>query len=144
MVARSGGIHGQIHIGRTFGGSPAVAFRRDPQGRFRVTTRGELDPENRTRYRAPLTFDQHHHLVYRVVLHPSDGSLAVWLDGVQIIDVGGQSIGTRHADSFWILGCYYSGGATCPVVAEFANHNYPARLDLSGRIKAGVGWPDLR
>jgi hypothetical protein len=141
MAARTGGVHGQIHIGRTFGGSPALAFRRNARGEFTVTTRGEHDPRSRLRYLNDLSFDQPHDLVYRIVLHPNDGELSVWLDGQQVVNVRGQSIGTRHADSYWAVGCYYAGGATCPVVAEFASHRYPAVLDLSDRILTRPVWP---
>ena len=142
MATRTGGVHGQIHIGHTFGGSPALAFRRNARGEFTVTTRGEHDPRSRVRYLDALSFDQAHDLVYRIVLHPSDGALTVWLDGQQIVDVRGQSIGTQHAESFWAVGCYYAGGASCPVVAEFANHRYPAQLDLSDRIMTRPAWPE--
>ena len=142
MATRTGGVHGQIHAGNTFGGSPALAFRRNNRGEFTVTTRGEYDPKSRVRYLDALSFDQAHDLVYNIVLHPTDGALAVWLDGRQIIDVRGQSIGTRHAESLWAVGCYYAGGATCPVVAEFANHRYPAQLNLSDRIRARPAWPE--
>lgn len=142
MAERTGGVHGQIHIGQKFGGSPALAFRRNARGEFTVTTRGEHDPRSRVRYVNALPFDRPHDLIYRLILHPSDGELGVWLNGRQIVDERGQSIGTQHADSFWAVGCYYAGGASCPVVAEFANHRYPAPLDLSDRIKAGAAWPE--
>jgi len=44
MANTTGGVHGQVHIGQSFGGSPALAFRRDPKGNFLITTRGESDP----------------------------------------------------------------------------------------------------
>lgn len=141
MATRTGGVHGQVHMGSKFGGSPALAFRRDPAGLFRITTRGEHDAESRTRYSGPLSFDQVHDVVYRVVLHPTRGALSVWLDGSKILGVSEQSIGSHHADSFWIVGCYYSGGATCPVVAEYAHHQYPDRADLSSRIARRPAWP---
>jgi hypothetical protein len=141
MAERTGGVHGQIHIGKTFGGSPALAFRRNKRGEFAVTTRGEHDPESRVRHVGALPFDQVHDLVYRLVLDPSDGALAVWLDGRQIVDVRGQSIGSQHAESYWAVGCYYAGGASCPVVAEYANHVYPAPVNLSGRIRRRPAWP---
>lgn len=141
MAGRTGGVHGQIHIGHRLGGSPALAFRRNGQGEFVVTTRGEYEPRSRVHYRDALSFDRVHDLVYNIVLHPSRGALTLWLDGRRIVDVRGQSIGTRHADSFWAVGCYYAGGASCPVVAEFANHRYPAQMDLSDRIKTRPVWP---
>lgn len=141
MASGPGGVHGQIHIGKTFGGSPALAFRRNKHGEFAITTRGEHDPKSRVRYLGALSFDQPHDLVYRLVLHPSDGALSVWLDGQQIVDVRGQSIGARSAECYWAFGCYYAGGVSSPVVAEFANHLYPAELVLADRIKRRPAWP---
>ena len=140
MAKRWGGVHGQLHIGSTFGGSPAVAFRRLRRGEFAVTTRGENDEEGTVRYRGPLSFDEVHHMVYRVVLHPSDGGLAVWLDGDLILDLRGVSIGSRHAECYWSFGCYYSGGITCPIIAEYGDHFYPSQTDLRNRIKFRPDW----
>ncbi|CAA9496658.1 MAG: hypothetical protein AVDCRST_MAG44-505 [uncultured Sphingomonas sp.] len=136
-----GGVHGQIHMGSTFGGSPAVAFRRSRDGAFRITTRGENATKNTVRYEAPLAFDRVHDLVYRLVLSPTDGALAVWLDGRKVVDLTGESIGSRHAECYWNFGCYYAGGVTCPVVAEFGNHVYPDTPDLSRRVAAPPAWP---
>lgn len=141
MAKLLGGVHGQIHIGRTFGGSPAVAFRRTGTGAFAITTRGQHAPHNALRYTGPVSFGQVHDLVYRVILHPSEGALAVWLHGEPIVDIVGVSIGTEHAESYWNLGCYYAGRTTCPVVAEYANHIYPGAVDLRSRIAHPPGWP---
>lgn len=141
MAKLAGGAHGQIHIGSEFGGSPAVAFRRSREGKFRVTTRGEQEPRNTVRYEADLAFDRVHDLVYRVVLSPTNGLLAVWLDRRQIVDLQGASIGSSHADCYWSFGCYYAGGVACPIVAEFANHVYPDIASLAGRIAAPPAWP---
>lgn len=139
-AGRGGGVHGQLHIGSTFGGSPAVAFRRMRRGEFAITTRGENAPENTRRYEGPLAFDQSHNMVYRVVLHPTNGALAVWLNGERILDVRGVSIGTSHAECYWSIGCYYAGGITCPVVAEYGDHIYPGLADLTGRIGSRPSW----
>jgi Polysaccharide lyase len=141
MARAQGGVHGQIHIGSSFGGSPAVAFRRHASGAFRVTTRGEYETENKVRYESALTFDQVHDLVYRVVLSPTNGSLAVWLDRRKIVDVQGASIGSHYAESYWNIGCYYAGGIGCPVVAEYADHVYPDAAVLQSRIAAPPSWP---
>jgi hypothetical protein len=135
-----GGVHGQLHIGSTFGGSPAVAFRRMRDGAFAITTRGENEPKNKVRWKRPLPFDQLHHMVYRVVLHPTNGALTVWLNGEEILNLIGASIGSSHAECYWSLGCYYSGGITCPVVAEYGDHHYPGRDDLRHLIQLRPRW----
>ena len=140
-MADKGGAHGQIHIGSTFGGSPAVASRRIPGGEFAVTTRGEHEQDNTIRYRGALSFDEPHDLVFRVLLHPTNGALAVWLDGRPILNLNGVSIGSNDAECYWSIGCYFGGGITCPVVAEFGNLVYPAPVDLRARIKRRPGWP---
>lgn len=140
MAQSWGGVHGQIHMGK-FGGSPALAFRRMRDGRFLVTTRGEFDNGNNKRWMAPVSFNQPHDLVYRVLLHPSEGELDVWLDGKRVLSVDRASIGSRQGGSYWCVGCYYSGGISCPVVAEFANHEFPSPRDLSGRITRPPAWP---
>lgn len=137
---RGGGVHGQLHIGSKFGGSPAVAFRRMRNGEFAITTRGENDEKGSIRYRGPLPFDQLHHLVYRVLLHPSEASLAVWLNGSRLVDLQGVSIGSSDAECYWSLGCYYAGGVSCPVVAEFGDHYYPGPGDLRQRIGFRPNW----
>jgi hypothetical protein len=140
MARGWGGVHGQIHMGK-FGGSPAVAFRRTRDGRMLITTRGEFDDENRKRWMGPVSFGERHDLVYRVLLHPTDGELDVWLDGRQVVGVRQASIGSQVGGSYWCLGCYYSGGITCPVVAEFANHIFPSPGALETRIAAPPAWP---
>ncbi len=140
MAAHWGGVHGQLHIGSEFGGSPAVAFRRTRQGAFAITTRGERDPDGTRRYERPLPFDELHSLVYRVVLSPRNGALQVWLNGQAVLDLRGVSIGSSEADCYWSLGCYYAGGVTCPIIAEFGDHIYPGLTDLSGRIRFKPDW----
>lgn len=140
MAKGWGGVHGQIHMGK-FGGSPALAFRRTRDGRFLVTTRGQFDDGNNRRWMAPVSFDEAHDLVYRVILHPSSGELDVWLDGKHVFELRGASIGSQVGGSYWCLGCYYSGGISCPVVAEFANHAFPSTEDLSTRASAPLEWP---
>ena len=141
MAALTGGVHGQVHMGRSFGGSPAVAFRRTDTGQFAVTTRGQRAPQSVPRFTGPLAFDQPHDLVFRLLLHPERGSLAVWLDGRQIVDVAGASIGSETPDSHWNIGCYFAGGVTCPVVAEFANVVYPGAASLARRTARPAVWP---
>lgn len=141
MRALTGGVYGQIHMGSAFGGSPALAFRRTRSGAFQITTRGELDPEGSVRYEAPLSFDEVHDLVYRVILHPTDGSLTVWLDGEPIVQVTEASIGHSNGESYWNFGLYFSGGIADSVVAEFANHVYPAPESLENRVSAPPCWP---
>ena len=143
MARLHGGVHGQIHIGSKFGGSPAVAFRRTNDGQFLITTRGELDPDGNgtVRFRGPVSFDEAHDLVCNLVLDPNAGSLRVWIDGRKIVDVSGVSIGSHFAQSYWNIGCYYGSGASCPVVAEYANHVYPALGDLTARTRRPAAWP---
>lgn len=143
MAKLNSGVHGQMHIGSSFGGSPAFAFRRASTGEFQVTTRGENDRHGvgSVRYQAPLSFDEPHDLVYAVTLDPAQGFLRVWIDGRPVVDALGISIGSRFAESFWNIGCYYPSGATCPVVAEYANHIYPSAGDLRGRIANPARWP---
>lgn len=140
MALLTGGVHGQIHMGHGLGGSPALAFRRNSRGDLKITTRGEFDTSGTTRYEKPLSFDAVHDLVYRVNLHERGGALTVWLDGLKIVDVFGASIGSHYADSYWNVGCYYAGGVTCPVVAEYGNHVYPSPNDLSARIANAPVW----
>ena len=141
MRELQGGVYGQIHIGSTFGGSPALAFRRRADGRFLITTRGEYDPEGTTQYEGDLGFDELHDLVYEVNLHPTQGSLRVWIDGQQIVAARDLSIGHSNAESYWNLGTYFSGGISGTVVAEYANHVYPAPLKLGDRVHTRPCWP---
>jgi hypothetical protein len=143
MAKLYGGLHGQIHIGSSFGGSPALAFRRTRNGEFEITTRGELDPvkSGTVRYTGPLTFDEPHDLVFEIVLDPTHGSARVWIDGKQVVDARDISIGSHFAESYWCIGCYYGAGASCPVVAEFANHVYPATAELTARTRRPAVWP---
>lgn len=140
MAANWGGVHGQLHIGSDFGGSPAVAFRRTRRGAFAITTRGERDTDGTRRYEGPLPFDALHSLVYRVVLSAKEGALRVWLNGETLLDVRGASIGSRDAQCYWSVGCYYSGGISCPIIAEYGDHIYPGLADLSGRIRVKPDW----
>jgi hypothetical protein len=135
-----GGVHGQIHMGK-FGGSPAVAFRRTRDGQFLITTRGEHDPQNNRRWTGPVAFDQVHDLVYRVRLHPTEGELDVWLNGRRVVSLTRASIGSHLGGCYWCIGCYYSAGVTCPIVAEYASHEFPSARDLSARIAARPEWP---
>lgn len=141
MRALTGGVYGQIHMGSRVGGSPALAFRRSREGLFMVTTRGQHDEEGSVHLRQPLSFDAAHDLVYRVVLHPTEGSLAVWLDGALVVDQAGISIGHEDAGSYWNFGLYFSGGISGSVSAEYAAHVYPARADLLWRARAPLAWP---
>lgn len=141
MKALTGGVYGQIHMGSTFGGSPAVAFRRKSDGRFRITTRGEFDTAGTIRYEAPVSFGEVHDIVYNVVLHPVSGALRVWIDGVRVVNIANVSIGHRNAESYWNFGAYFSGGVTSPVIAEYANHVYPSTTSQSARIFSRPVWP---
>ena len=140
MAQLEGGAHGQVHMHK-FGGSPALAFRRHGDGRFLVTTRGELDQKNNKRWIGQVPFNQVHDLVYRLLLDPSNGQLDVWLDGSRIVSLRGASIGSSVGGCYWCIGCYYGDGVTCPVVAEFANHEFPSQRGLSRRITAAPAWP---
>ena len=140
MARGWGGLHGQIHMGK-FGGSPAVAFRRMGDGRLLVTTRGEFDDRNQKRWMARVSFGEPHDLVFRVLLDAIDGQLDVWLDGRRVVEIRRESIGSRVGGSYWCLGNYFAGGITCPVVAEFAHHEFPTVRDLSKRVANMPAWP---
>jgi hypothetical protein len=142
MARQWGGVHGQVHIHK-FGGSPALAFRRKGDGRFVVTTRGEADQDRHgiVRWTGKVPFDEIHDLVYRLVLDPANGELDVWLDGARIIALRGVSIGSSLGGCYWCIGNYYAGGVTCPIVAEYANHDFPSPMDLSRRIATPPRWP---
>lgn len=143
MARLHGGVHGQIHMGSKYGGSPAFAIRRNNAGELEVTTRGELNSRGvgTVRYRGPLSFDDPHDVVYALLLSPTAGFVRVWIDGRQIINARGVSIGSRYAQSYWNIGCYYGSGATCPIIAEYANHVYPSEKDLSARARLPAAWP---
>ena len=135
-----GGVHGQVHMHK-FRGSPALAFRRRGDGSFLITTRGENDGDGSKRWTGQVAFDRIHDLVYRLLLHPTDGALDVWLDGAQIVSLKNVSIGSSLGGCYWCIGCYYGGGVTCPVVAEFANHVFFDPQPLSSRIGSPPAWP---
>ena len=141
MRELQGGVYAQIHIGSTFGGSPALAFRRRANGGFLITTRGEYDAEGTTQYEDDLSFDEVHDLVYEAILHPTQGSLRVWIDGQQKVDAQDLSIGHSNAESYWNLGIYFSGGISGTAVAEYANHAYPAPMELRDRVNKRPCWP---
>ena len=141
MKALTGGVYGQIHIGSKFGGSPALAFRRKSDGRYRITTRGEFSTASTVRYEGVVPFGTVHDVVYNVVLHPTAGSLRVWINGVQVVNVANVSIGHSNAESYWNVGAYFSGGITSPVVTEVANHVYPAPTSLATRVTSRPAWP---
>ncbi len=141
MKALTGGVYGQIHMGSDFGGSPALAFRRNRDGLFLITTRGQHDEAGTVHYARAVSFDAPHDLVYRVVLHPTEGSLSVWLDGARIVHRERISIGHANAQSYWNFGLYFSGGIAGTVTAEYAAHVYPAPEDLRDRAAQPLGWP---
>ncbi|MDZ4306605.1 hypothetical protein [Allopontixanthobacter sp.] len=131
-----GGVYGQIHIGSKVGGSPALSFRRDQDGDFKVATRGEKDLGGTTQWKGPLPFDEEHDIVYCVKLHPTEAELRVWIDREPVLDLTGVSIGHSIADAYWALGLYFSGGITGPIVAEYSEHTYPSPDGDSPLIRA--------
>ena len=140
------GVHGQIHMGSTAGGSPALAFRRSSDGPnvFKVTTNsqsGSGTTGSVTRASLNVSCGAVHDLVYRVVLNPTAGSLTVWIDRAKVVDLPRIPIGHSNAEHYWNFGAYYSGGIKSTVVAEYANHVYPSTADLSARTVSGVAWP---
>ncbi|MDZ4307950.1 heparin lyase I family protein [Allopontixanthobacter sp.] len=141
MLSTYGIVFGQIHMGSKVGGSPALAFRRKDDGRFRITTRGEFDNAGSVRYEAPLSFDEVHDVVYNIVLHPTAGRLRVWVDNVMVVDVPKASIGHSAGDSYWNVGVYAPGGVTSPVSLELANHVYPGTASLLDRTTQRPSWP---
>lgn len=141
MAAKSGGVYGQIHMGSEFGGSPALAFRRGRDGRFRITTRGQFELDGTIHYDRSLTFDEPHDLVYRVSLHPTEGEISVWLDGDLVVEQARVSIGHDSAQSYWAFGLYFSGGIAGSVSAQYAHLAYPAPRSLRDRTTKSPAWP---
>ena len=140
------GVHGQIHMGSTAGGSPALAFRRSSDGLnvLKITTNsqsGSGTTGSKTRATLTVTREAPHDLVYRVKLDPYHGSLTVWIDGVKVYDNPDLPIGHSNAEHYWNFGAYYSGGIKSTVVAEYGNHVYPSTVDLSARLASPMGWP---
>ena len=140
MAELYGGVYMQLHMG-DFGGSPAVAFRRHKTGDFLITTRGQNNTSNTKRYLKPLAWDTVHDLVYRVRFSRTAGQLDVWLNGAKIVGITGQSIGSDKAGYRPYVGCYFSGGITCPIVAEIGNYVYPGTVPLATRITNRPAWP---
>jgi hypothetical protein len=139
MSKLQGGAHSQMHMPK--GGSPAFAFRRYRTGEFVVTTCGANDPvNNHQQYRAALSFDQVHDLVFRTVIDPLQGELDVWLDRKQILSLRGASIGESSPGCYWCIGLYY-GAICCPIVCEKANHVFPSTNSLLSRTSSSPAWP---
>jgi hypothetical protein len=143
----TGGVHGQIHMGSTAGGSPALAFRTSSDGPsvLKITTNsqsGSGTTGSVTR-KAITNFDRGvvHDIVYRVKLDPYHGSLTVWIDRVKVLDLPDVPIGHSNAEHYWNFGAYYSGGINSTVVAEYGNHVYPSTVDLSARTTTTPAWP---
>jgi len=142
----SSGVHGQIHMGSKAGGSPALAFRRSNDGPnvLKVTTNSQSGTGTTgsvTRASLNVTCGAVHDLVYRVVLNPTAGSLAVWIDRTNVVDLPRVPIGHSNAEHYWNFGVYYAGGVTSTVVAEYADHVYPSTADLSARTRTSPPWP---
>lgn len=140
MAQLFGGVYMQLHMG-DFGGSPAVAFRRHKTGDFLITTRGQKNTANTKRYLGPLAWDTIHDIVYRVRCNPTSGQLDVWLNGAKIVGITKQSIGSNVAGYRPYVGCYFSGGITCPIIAEVGNYVYPGTVPLDARITNCPAWP---
>jgi hypothetical protein len=130
----------QVHYG-SGGGSPALAFRRGPDGNLVITTRGDSDLGGTVRYNAALSFDAVHDFVYRITLSPTVGAVQVWCDGVSLINLTGISMGAVAADHFWRVGLYYTDGIACPIINERANIVAPAAASLASRTSAAPAWP---
>jgi hypothetical protein len=141
MARLQGGAHAQMHM--PAGGSPAFAFRRDRNGNFLVTTNGANDPtNNHPWYKAALSFDQVHDVVFRCLIDPVRGELDVWLDRVKIVSLRGVSIGQATAGCYWCVGLYYTGGISCPIISERANHVFPSTASLANRTLSSPPWPN--
>ena len=140
MAKTTGGSIFQMHM--PSGGSPAFAFRRDKNGAFIITTNGANDPTNNHKwYSQTLAFNQVHDIVYRCVIHPTNGSLDVWVDGRQVLSLTRQSIGVSSSGCYPCYGLYYAGGITCTIAAEIANIAAPSTLSLSSRTLTKPVWP---
>lgn len=140
MQSTTGGAHFQMHM--PAGGSPAFAFRRDKYGNFLITTNGDNDPiNNHARYNGPLSFAQVHDIVYRCVIHPTNGELDVWLDRKLILSLRNISLGTSTSGCYPCYGLYYADGCTCNIVAEHANIAFPSTTSLTGRTTSSPSWP---
>lgn len=130
----------QIHYG-SGGGSPALAFRRGPDGNLKITTRGDSDLPGTTRYDAALSFDAVHDFVYRLTLSPTVGALQVWVDGTSILNLTGISMGAAAADHYWRIGLYYAAGIAGTVVNERANIANLSTTSLASRPASPPAWP---
>ena len=137
--AGGGAIH-QIHM--PDGGSPAIAFRRFPDGSFGVTTN---PGGNVKRFKMPMTYGQPHDIVYRFTLSSagaSNGALAVWVDGRKMLDLSGVAIGGAGNGYYLCLGAYYGSGlGGNRIIQEYGNIvPFPTLSDLSSRIAAPPAW----
>lgn len=130
----------QIHFG-SGGGSPALAFRRGPDGNLKITTRGDNDLPGTTRYDSALSFDAVHDFVYRLTLSPTAGAVQVWVDGTSLINLTGISMGAAAADHYWRIGLYYAAGIAGTVVNERANIANLSTTSLASRPASPPAWP---
>jgi hypothetical protein len=129
------------------GASPPLAFRTvatSTGAGFRITTRGD-GQGNINRYTGPLTLDQVHDVVFNFQLG-AVGFARVWLDGKEVLNLGGVPVGTNKEDGYSMrLGPYYAGGmAGNKVVQEYANiAAFPSTTSLSGRVTRSPVWPSI-
>lgn len=120
-------------------GHPALAFRREADRRFAITTSDST--KNVRRYRAALSEDSVHDIVYRFTLDPKDGQADVWVDGAQILSIAGVPMGISQSGCYACYGLYYGGIADgVAIVSEYGNIAFPGPDDLSGRIGSPPAW----
>lgn len=124
------------------GASPAFAFRRTPQGQFRITTRGDTT-SNTTRYTGALSFGVPHDVVYCFKLDGTNGHLDVWVDGNHVLSLTGVPIGSKTENGCYLgIGPYFGGGTSSVIVQEYANlAPFPSTTSLSSRVTSRPSWP---
>ena len=102
---------------------------------------GQAILENVRRYRAALSEDSVHDIVYRFTLDPKDGQADVWVDGAQILSIAGVPMGISQSGCYACYGLYYGGIADgVAIVSEYGNIAFPGPDDLSGRIGSPPAW----
>ena len=135
---------GQYHASADsgeFGGYPPFEFSLEEDG-LHVFTASQSNPVNANNYpradrgTVPFNLGEFHDIVARIVFDYSGGAvLQVWLDGVQVLDLSGISIGMNDAiGPYWKFGNYWDPITETQVpVVVYANMEV-GTTDLSDRI----------
>ena len=153
--AQTGGwlLFGQLHqmapTTDTPGASPIFAFYMQPTGELALFTNGStesplVDIPAGVRRVTTSGFTQnvwHRSVVKFTLSSGSAGSIAWWLDGVQMCNLTGIQVGyASDLGPYWQFGIYTGPiGVAMGVVAQYANVVPPAATDLTSMI--GVAAP---